>query len=323
MGTVITQLFPPSPTFTEANIQSLIGKVFIVTGGNSGVGLEVVKILYSKGGTVYMAGRSAENIAAEIKSIKSMHPNSTGTIKSLIIDLSDLRTIRPCASSFLAQESRLDVLFNNAGVSRGGNTSVQGHELRIATNCLGPFLFTKLLVPILLQTAKSSPEASVRMVFTSSSIFEMVGPPRGLSLTELVPGNFSDDDNRKYSASKAGNWFLASEFDKELRKDGIVCVAQSPGTLKTKGWDGVAWPARKFASIFMHPPKFGAYTTLWAGLSEGVKLEDGGRFGIPWGRWHPSPKKEVLASMKTKEEGGTGLAADFWAWCEQQTNDYA
>ena len=151
----------------------------------------------------------------------------------------------------------------------------------------------------------------------------MVGPPGGLSLAELVPGHFSNDDNRKYSASKAGNWFLASEFDKRLRKDGIVCVAQSPGTLKTKGWDRVAWPARTLASIFMHPPIFGAYTTLWAGLSQDVKLEDGGRFGIPWGRWHPSPKQEVLASMKTEEEGGTSLAAEFWAWCEEHTSEYA
>ncbi|KAE9381026.1 NAD(P)-binding protein [Stipitochalara longipes BDJ] len=323
MGTTITQLFPPNPTFTETNIESLLGKVFIVTGGNSGVGLEAVKILYSKGGTVYIAGRSADKIVTEIESIEGDYPESTGTLKSLIIDLSDLTTVSPCASSFLAQESRLDVLFNNAGVSRGGTTSAQGHELRMATNCLGPFLFTKLLLPILLRTSKSSPEASVRVVFTSSSIFEMVGPPGGLSLAELAPGHFSEDDNRKYSASKAGNWFLASEFDKRLRKDGIVCVAQSPGTLKTKGWDGVAWPARILASLFMHPPKFGAYTTLWAGLSQDVKIEDGGRFGIPWGRWHPSPKKEILASMKTKEEGGTGLAAHFWIWCEQQTKDYS
>jgi NAD(P)-dependent dehydrogenase (short-subunit alcohol dehydrogenase family) len=323
MGTIINQLFPPTPAFTEINIQSLVGKVFIVTGGNSGVGLEVVKILYSKGGTVYMAGRSADLIATEIESIKQLHPESAGTLKSLIVDLSDLTTIIPCVSSFLAKESRLDVLFNNAGVSRGGSTSVQGHELRMATNCLGPFLLTKLLLPVLLRTAKTSPKASVRVIFTSSSIFEAVGPPGGLSLEEFVPGNFTKDDTRNYSASKAGDWFLASEFDKRLRTDGIVCVAQSPGTLKTKGWNGVAWSARALMSIFMHPPKFGAYTTLWAGLSPEVRIEDGGRFGIPWGRWHPNPKKEVLASMKTKEEGGTGLAVDFWVWCEQQTSEYA
>ena len=231
MGGAITQLFPPSPTFTEKNIPSLVGKVYIVTGGNAGVGLEVVKILYSKGATVYVAGRSAAKIATEIESIKSTYPESNGQLKSLLVDLSDLTTISTCTSTFLAQESRLDVLFNNAGVSRRrpGSASVQGHELHIATNCLGPFLLTKHLISILQRTAKLSPPGSVRVVFTSSGIIDMNGPPGGLSLAELVPGNFSKDVNRNYSASKAGDWFLASEFDKRTRKDRILCVHSRQG----------------------------------------------------------------------------------------------
>jgi NAD(P)-dependent dehydrogenase (short-subunit alcohol dehydrogenase family) len=112
----------------------------------------------------------------------------------------------------------------------------------------------------------------------------MPSPPGGLSLGELVPGNFSEDMNRNYSASKAGDWFLASEFDKRIRKDGIVCVAQSPGTLKTNGWDAVPWLERTLISLVWREPKMGAYTGVWAGLSSDVKIEDGGRFGIPWVR---------------------------------------
>ena len=139
MKGIIAQLFPTSPPFTEKNIISLVGKVFIVTGGNAGLGLEIVKILYSKGATVHMAGRSATLITAEIANIESAYPESCGQLKSLILDLADLSTISPCVSSFLAQESRLDVLFNNAGVSRrpAGSVSAQGHELHVATNCLG------------------------------------------------------------------------------------------------------------------------------------------------------------------------------------------
>jgi NAD(P)-dependent dehydrogenase (short-subunit alcohol dehydrogenase family) len=259
MGVIVSQFFPPNPIFTEKTIPLLVGKVFIVTGGNSGVGLEIVKILYSKGGTVYIVGRSADKIAAEIESVKSIYPDSVGILKSLIVDLGDLRTISTCASSFLAQESRLDVLFNNAGVSRrpAGSTSAQGHELHMATNCLGPFLLTKLLLPILVRTAKSSPQASVRVVFASSGIIELLGPRGGLELSELVPGNFSKDSNRNYSSSKAGDWFLASEFDKRIRKDGVLCVAQSPGTLKTKGWDAVPWAEPALMSLVWHEPKMG------------------------------------------------------------------
>ncbi|KAK9368737.1 hypothetical protein V1509DRAFT_59128 [Lipomyces kononenkoae] len=325
MGGILTQMFPPSPTFTDKDVPSLAGKVFIVTGGNSGVGLELVKILYAKGGTVYIAGRSPNKTAAEIEAIKSIHTVTPGHLKSLPLDLGDLTTVPTCASTFLAQESRLDVLFNNAGIAHvpAGSVTVQGHEAHMGTNCLGHFLLTQLLLPVLLKTAKSSPKDSVRVVFTNSSIMDLEGPPGGLSLAELVPGNYSKDKARNYSASKTGNWFLASELDKRTRSDGLVCVAQNPGNLTTKSWNGVPWLIRMLTKPIMHEPKLGAYTELWAGLSPEVTCEDGGRTAIPWGRWHPSPRKDILESLKTKQEGGTGLAAEFWDWCEEQTKGYA
>jgi NAD(P)-dependent dehydrogenase (short-subunit alcohol dehydrogenase family) len=137
-----------------------------------------------------------------------------------------------------------------------------------------------------------------------------------------VPGSFSKDKNRNYSASKAGNWFLASEFDKRTRADGIVCLAHSPGTLKTTAWDKAPWLMMAMLSPFMFEPKMGAYTELWAGLSTDVTSEDGGRFVLPWGTWQLSPKKELAASLKTREEGGTGLAREFWDWCEEHSKGY-
>jgi NAD(P)-dependent dehydrogenase (short-subunit alcohol dehydrogenase family) len=320
LGAIIEQLNPPNPTFTEKEVPSLVGKVFIVTGGNSGVGLELVKILYSKGGTVYIAGRSPTKVAAEIEAIKSTYIASLGQLKGLHLDLSDLTTVPTCVSTFLAQESRLDVLWNNAGVSRElvGSTTVQGYEAHIGINCLGHFLLTKLLLPTLLQTAKSSPKASVRLIFTSSGIIDMFGPPGGLSLTE--PHGKTIESN--YSASKVGNWFLASEFDKRIRKDGVLSITQNPGSLHTKGWDKVSWYGKLLFKPFMHEPKMGAYTELWAGLSPEVKIEDGGRFATAWGRWRGNLRKDVLEGLKTKEEGGTGLAAEFWDWCEEQTKGY-
>ncbi len=322
MGGYLSQFFPSSPTFTEKEVPSLAGKVFIVTGGNAGVGFELAKILYSRGGTVYIAGRSPLKITAAIKHIESSTDTvNAGHVRELHVDLGDLRSIPTCVSTFLAQETRLDVLWNNAAVSLlpAGSVSAQGHELHMATNCLGPFLLTKLLLPILLATARTSPKASVRVVYTSSGIMEMKGPPGGLSLAELVPGSFSTDVHRNYSATKAGDWMLASELDKRIRKDGILCVCQNPGTLKTSAWATAPTLMKLMMAPFTHEPKMGAYTELWAGLSPELTLEDGGRLGIPFGRWHPGPKKELLDSLKSKEEGGTGLAAEFWEWCEKNS----
>ena len=66
----------------------------------------------------------------------------------------------------------------------------------------------------------------------------------------------------------------------------------------------------------------GAYTELWAGLSPDVKARDGGRNITPWGRWHPDPRKDILESLKIEAEGGTGLAAKFWDYFEEQTKEF-
>lgn len=63
---------------------------------------------------------------------------------------------------------------------------------------------------------------------------------------------------------------------------------------------------------------------MWAGVSEAVTTVDGEKLGVPLGgRWHPSPRGDLLESLKAKEKGGTGKAAEFWEWCEEQTRGFA
>ncbi|KAB8265824.1 NAD(P)-binding protein [Aspergillus pseudonomiae] len=325
MGGTWAQMLPGTAEFTDSNLDSQAGKVFIVTGGNAGIGLELVKMLYGAGATVYMAGRSPSKIAAEIENITAQPSETPGVLKSLHVDLGDLTTIAKAVSTFLQQESRLDVLWNNAGIAHvpAGSTSAQGYEAHMGTNCLGPYLFTKLLTPILVKTAESASPGAVRVVWATSSIVDMAGPPGGLQLAEQAPGKHNQDKAHNYSASKAGNWFLASELHKRTARAGITSVAVNPGNLRTKGWDGVPFMVRTLLSPFLHGPEKGAYTYLWAGLSPAVKVEDGGRFVIPWGRWHPDPRADCLESLKDKDEGGSGLAAEFWDWCDEQTRQYA
>jgi NAD(P)-dependent dehydrogenase (short-subunit alcohol dehydrogenase family) len=226
--------------------------------------------------------------------LSSLSTPESGEVKALTIDLGDLKTIGPCVSAFLAQSSRLDVLFNNAGMGGStppGSLNAQGQDLVFGINCLGPFLLTKLLLPILRQTAKTSPPASVRVLFTGSGLVDMKAPTGGVSLHELQPGKGSKDPVLTYAASKAGNWLLASEFDKRVRGDGVVCLVQNPGNLNTSGYDGVNWLTMLFVKPLLHEPKFGAYTGLWTALSTDVKVSDGGRYVLPWGKWHVSPQR--------------------------------
>ena len=132
----------------------------------------------------------------------------------------------------------------------------------------------------------------------------------------------STSQSLTYTISKAGNWLLASEFALRHGRDGIVSLTMNPGNLNTKLLAGIPAIMRILVKPILHPPKMGSYTALWAGLSPDITVEDGGKYGIPWGRWHSAPRKDILDGLKTKEEGGTGEAAEFWTWCEEQTKEF-
>jgi hypothetical protein len=84
------------------------------------------------------------------------------------------------------------------------------------------------------------------------------------------------DPVRLYTISKTGNWLLAAEFANRYGKGGITSLAQNPGQLGTKIWDGSPKIARKLFAPFNKPAIMGAYTALWTGLSEVITAEDGG-----------------------------------------------
>lgn len=222
----LRQIFPGKPTYTEKDIPNLSGKVYLVTGANTGLGKEVAQILFSKHATVWIAARTEEKGRDAIQSIREAFPWSKGTLEFLRLDLSDLSTIKDSAETFLAKEKRLHVLFNNAGVMfpPAGSKSAQGYELQIGTNNLGPFLFTKLLTPALIETAKESPPGSVRVLWVSSSAAELFIPVNGAIEFDNLDYKRDIFYMNKYGVSKAGNYYHSTEFARRHTKDGIVSV---------------------------------------------------------------------------------------------------
>ncbi|KAL7911787.1 hypothetical protein GGI35DRAFT_443638 [Trichoderma velutinum] len=247
LGSLLTQGWPPKPTFTEKQLGDLSGKVVIVTGGYSGVGYQLSKILYAKNAVVYIAGRREDVGQDAIKTLKAAHPDSKGRLEFLQLDLADLTSIKASADAFLAKETRLDNLWNNAGIMRlpknaptkskqvcricllsaGLGTRyltviIQEYELMLAVNCLGPFLFTKLLHPLLKSTAKSLPAGSVRVVWLGSLMIQLMAPKGGVDLDNLDYKKNFPDINVRYAVSKAGNLFIASEWAKRDAENGIL-----------------------------------------------------------------------------------------------------
>lgn len=204
--TIFTQFFPPKASFTEDDIPSQVGKVFIITGGSSGIGFEISSILYRAGGTVYCMSHHERRGHAAIEKIKSTVQTSTpGSLQFIPLDLADLATIYPAVSKFLAVETRLDILFNNAGRASMplDYKTVQGLEPHFGINCTAGWLFTQLLTPILATTARISPPNSVRITWTSSILVDAMSPHGDVEMKDVrTPSQLR---HQHYSASKAGN----------------------------------------------------------------------------------------------------------------------
>lgn len=251
-----------------------------MTGSNSGIGKELARLLYSKNAKIYIAVRSAKKATSAIEAIKKTVPHSSGKLVFLPLDLNDLSTIKASAATFMSQEKKLHVLFNNAGIMMPpeGSKSAQGYEQQLGVNNLGPFLFTKLLIPTLVSTAKVETPNTVRVVWTSSSSAELMSPkPGGIEL-ENLDYHIDRAPDFKYGVSKAGNYLHAAEFAKRHKNSGIISVALNPGNLKTDLARTAGVAVKTMAALMTYPPVRGAYTELFAGLSPVVTSEQSGRW---------------------------------------------
>ncbi|KAF2656570.1 NAD(P)-binding protein [Lophiostoma macrostomum CBS 122681] len=324
--TVWSQFFPGNKApLTENTIPSQKGRVFIVTGGSSGLGYELSKILYRAGGRVYILSRTKANVDKAIESIEksatSKDGDEPGVLRSIHLDLEDLTSVRDAALEFLRREERLDVLFNNAGVTSipAGTKTKQDIEYHIGVNVVGHVLLEALLRPVLSQTAKTAAKDTVRVIWSASILVEL-GSSRGGVRVETLdkPGS---DIGELYAASKVGSWFVASEITRRFGRDtGVVQVAGNPGNYVTNVWRTtpgfIYYPFR----LVLRNPVYGAYTYLWMALAEEVTMDDAmsGKYATCNGRWHPGQRDDLLLALRGKDEGGTGQASAFYEWCHSK-----
>lgn len=201
MGGQCSQFLSQAPEYTLDDAESQEGKVFIVMGGASGIGYQLAKFLYYKRGTVYIADRSQEKAKEAILEIRRRVPHGGGRIEFLPLALDDLASIKASVEIFKSKETQLHVLWNNAGVSQPslGIVSKQGIELQLATDCLGPFLLTMLLMPLLEATAAQE-AAPPRVIWSSSQIVELSAPTGGRKMDEIR--KLPNDTARNYTNSK-------------------------------------------------------------------------------------------------------------------------
>ncbi len=201
----------------------LRGKVAIVTGASTGIGLETARALASAGAHVVLAGRDGARIDAAVSTVRDQVPDAELEAGSL--DLASLDSVRAFAQWYSETHDRLHLLINNAGVMYTPlERTVEGFEMQFGTNHLGHFLLTNLLVPMLLADPPS------RVVNLSS------GGHRGSDIVWDDP-NFERREYDKFSAygqSKTANVLFSVELDRRLADRGVHAYAVHPGMIATE-----------------------------------------------------------------------------------------
>ncbi|KAI5114641.1 hypothetical protein M0805_001569, partial [Coniferiporia weirii] len=185
----------------------------------------------------------------------------------LELDLASLKSVKRAAAEFQSKESQLHILFNNGGVMIPPieQLTQEGYDLQFGTNCLGHFYFTQLLLPTLIDTAKSTPEKQARVITTSSSGHLMHGPGfKWDTLKGDSPARTKYGRQMLYAQSKYGNVVVARELAQRYGDQGIISISVNPGNLKTELQRHTSGLQLRILSLMLYPAPMGALTQLWA-----------------------------------------------------------
>jgi len=290
--------------WTTADIPSQKGRIAIVTGANRGLGLEISRALAEAGAHVVIAVRDTVKAADTVEAIVNQAPEAK--VDALLLDQSDLSSVRRFAEAVHARFGQLHLLINNASaILVPKSKTVDGFEMHIGVNHLGSFALTGLLLDRLLATP------GARVVNTSSTAHRMV---KGLDFADLHTERTPYKEMEVYGKSKLAALLFTAELDRRLRKAGadVKAVAAHPGYSNTTPKGGFVM--RLATDIFAQPAAMGALPQLYAATALDVAGGDYiGPGGIAEMRGYPTNVGRTEAAMDM------GAAAELWRISEELT----
>ncbi|KAF2614935.1 hypothetical protein F2Q70_00013356 [Brassica cretica] len=248
------------------------GLTAIVTGASSGIGVETARVLALRGVHVVMAVRNTVSGAKVKQDILNQVPGAKLDVMEL--DLSSIESVRRFASDYKSTGLPLNILINNAGVMACPfMLSKDNIELQFATNHLGHFLLTKLLLDTMKNTSRESKREG-RIVNLSSEAHRF-SYPEGVRFDKINDVS-SYSSISAYGQSKLCNVLHANELARQLKEDGVNITVNSlhPGAIMTSLWrhfnSYLAGAVSALASYFIKTIPQGAATTCYLALSPQV-----------------------------------------------------
>jgi NAD(P)-dependent dehydrogenase (short-subunit alcohol dehydrogenase family) len=258
-------------------LDDLAGRTFLVTGGNTGIGLAAARDFARRGGRVYLACRSRDKGEAAAASIAA--ETGRDAARFLELDLADLSSVRRCAAEFLALGQELHVLLNNAGVAGQRGLTRDGFELTFGVNHLGHFVLTTALLDGL------AANAPARVVTVSSDAHYQATE---IDFGALRRRTRSITGLPEYAVAKLCNVLFTQELARRTAGRGIATYALHPGVVASDIWRRVPWPIRPLLTRRMASTEEGARTPVYCATSPDVASATG-RFYDGSREREPSP----------------------------------
>ncbi|MCU0669933.1 MAG: SDR family NAD(P)-dependent oxidoreductase [Myxococcota bacterium] len=306
---------PVAPSFTRIgyDVRSLLerwkplasydlrGRVMLLTGATSGLGLAAAEALARAGATLLLLGRDAaktERVRADLA--RRTHNDR---LSAVIADMGDLAAVRRAADEVLASHDVLHVLAHNAGALHATRRNApDGTEETVASQVLGPFLLTGLLM------ARLRASAPARVLTMSSGGMYATG----LTVDDL---EMSDDysGTEQYARAKRAQVTLNEMWAERFAASGVVFHALHPGWALTPGVETSLPTFRRIVGPLLRSPEQGADTLVWLAADDGEPLATNGRF------WLDRRVRAIHKLPTTRRTDTAERRAALWEWCVKRT----
>ncbi|MEM8620063.1 MAG: SDR family NAD(P)-dependent oxidoreductase [Actinomycetota bacterium] len=274
----------------------LTGRVIVITGATSGLGAAAARQLAHCGATLVVVGRSAARNERAVADLVEATGNNA--ITQVPADMGDLAQVQDLAERVLADHDRLDVLVHNAGsLDAERSVAADGTEATVASQVVGPFLLTTLLLDRLAESAPS------RVLTMSSG--GMYASGVHVSDLEMTPARYNGTE--QYARAKRAQVTLNEMWAERYGDRGITFHALHPGWADTPGVDAGLPTFATVMGPFLRTPEQGADTLVWL-ASDDVALDTNGGF------WLDRAERPIHKLPTTKRTDTAERRAELWEW---------
>lgn len=294
VGLAIRKRLPHWP----ADPPRMDGKVVLVTGAGSGLGLAAAVGFARLGASVRALGRDGRRAEDAVRLALQQAPGTD--VRPVACDISSLSALHELIARFSEDEERLDVLVNNAGVMPDERErSVDGVELTFATHVLAPWVLIDGLAPLL---SRSAPSRVINV--TSGGQYGQKVP-----VGDIESSNDSYGPKKIYARTKREELVITEQWADKLKGSGVVVHAMHPGWADTKGVENWMPVFRALTQLIIRTPEQGADTIVWLGAAPAV-VETTGLF---WHDRRPRPTTYPMGAgtddMSARQEVWDHVAA--------------